>query len=159
MRRPVDGENRCSLPGWMRRCTRSPFAGGRAGIGPLRTVGTAVVVRAGDRLVRVVRPLQPLRVAVDERGWRLRAPGLELEGHADGAPSHRLPVPIPAERRNEPDAAAQHLAGEVRLRLARRGRTLFEGVSALAGLERGGAPPAWPRRPAPRPRSTARRAR
>jgi hypothetical protein len=118
------------------------FAGGRAGVGPLRMVATALVVRAGGETVRLVRPLQPLRVGVDERGWRLRGrtPGgvsVEVEGHANGTAPHRLPIPLPAERRHREDAATQHLAGELRVVLRRRGRTLFDGTSRLAGLERG----------------------
>jgi len=118
------------------------FAGGRAGIGALRTTATALVVSAGGELVRLVRPLQPLRVGVDERGWRFsgRTPGgvsVEVEGHANGTPPHLLPVPDPAARRHREGAAAQHLAGELHVALRRRGRTLFRGTSALAGLERG----------------------
>jgi hypothetical protein len=118
------------------------FAGGRAGIGPLRMVATALVVRAGGEMVRLVRPLQPLRVAVDGSGWRFagRTPGgvsVEVEAHANGTAPHRLPIPLPAERRHREDAATQHLAGELRVRLRRRGRTVFEGTSRLAGLERG----------------------
>jgi hypothetical protein len=121
------------------------FAGGRAGVGPLRLTATALVVSAGGELVRLVRPLQPLRVEVsDAAGWRFsgRTPGgvsVEVEGHANGTPPHLLPVPDPAARRHREDAAAQHLAGELRVTLRRRGRTVFAGTSALAGLERGSA--------------------
>jgi hypothetical protein len=118
------------------------FAGGRAGVGALRMTATSLVVSAGGELVRLVRPLQPLRVAVDDAGWRLsgRTPGgvsVEVEGHANGTPPHLLPVPDPAARRHREDAAAQHLAGELHVTLRRRGRTLFAGTSTLAGLERG----------------------
>lgn len=82
------------------------------------------MVSAGGSLHRLVRPLQPLRV----------------EGHANGTPPHLLPVPEPRARRHREGAAAQHLAGELRLTLRRRGRTVFDGTSALAGLERGAAP-------------------
>ena len=44
------------------------FAGGRAGLGRLRATATALVVAVGDDVRSVVRPLRPLRVAVDERG-------------------------------------------------------------------------------------------
>jgi hypothetical protein len=120
------------------------FAGGRAGVRGLRMTATSLVVSAGGELVRLVRPLQPLRVAVDGHGWRFsgRTPGgvsVEVEGHANGTPPHLLPVPEPASRRHLENAAAQHLAGELRVSLRRRGRTLFEGTSALAGLERGSA--------------------
>jgi tocopherol cyclase len=118
------------------------FAGGRAGVGALRMTATSLVVSAGGELVRLVRPLQPLRVAVDDAGWRLsgRTPGgvsVDVEGHANGTPPHLLPVPDPAARRHREGAAAQHLAGELHVTLRRRGRTLFSGTSTLAGLERG----------------------
>jgi tocopherol cyclase len=63
----------------------------------------------------------------------------EVEGHANGTPPHLLPVPDPAARRHRENAAAQHPAGELRVTLRRRGRTLFRGASVLAGLERGSA--------------------
>jgi hypothetical protein len=119
-------------------------------VGPLRLTATSLVVSAGGELVRLVRPLQPLRVGVDGRGWRLsgRTPGglaVEVEGHANGTAPHSLPIPLPAERRHREDAATQHLAGELRVVLRRRGRTLYEGTSRLAGLERGdGRPPVRP---------------
>jgi hypothetical protein len=118
------------------------FAGGRAGLGALRVTATSLVVSAGGELVRLVRPLQPLRVEVGATGWRfsgrtLGGISVEVEGHANGTPPHLLPVPVPAERRHRADAAAQHLAGELRVALRRRGRTVFEGTSALAGLEHG----------------------
>jgi hypothetical protein len=118
------------------------FAGGRAGMGGLRMVATSLVVRAGGEVVRLVRPLQPLRVGVDADGWRFsgRTPGgvsVEVEAHANGTAPHRLPIPLPAERRHREDAAVQHLAGELRVTLRRRGRTVYEGTSPVAGLERG----------------------
>jgi hypothetical protein len=113
------------------------FAGGRAGIGRVRATATALVVALGDEVHTVVRPLRPLRVAVDERGWRLAGGGIEVDAHADGAQPHLLPVPVPHERRRLDDWAPQHLAGTLHLRVRRRGRTLYEGTSHLAGLERG----------------------
>jgi tocopherol cyclase len=120
------------------------FAGGLAGVGPLRLTATSLVVSAGGELVRLVRPLQPLHVDVGAGGWRLsgRTPGgiaVEVEGHANGTPPHLLPIPIPGERRHAEAAAHQHLAGALTLRLRRRGRTLFSGESLLAGLEQGTA--------------------
>jgi hypothetical protein len=47
---------------------------------------------------------------------------------------------VPAERRRLDGFSAMHLAGTLRLRLRRRGRTVFEGTSRLAGLERGRGP-------------------
>ena len=45
--------------------------------------------------------------------------------------------PCPHERRRLDDWAPQHLTGTLHLRVRRRGRTLYEGTSHLAGLERG----------------------
>jgi hypothetical protein len=113
------------------------FAGGRAGIGPLRTTATALVVALGNEVKGVVRPPRPLGVAVDDRGWRFSGGGIELEGHAEGVTPHLLPVPVPRERRRLDDWAPQHLTGTLRLRIRRRSRTLYEGTSHLAGLELG----------------------
>jgi hypothetical protein len=113
------------------------FAGGRAGIGPARVVATALVVALGSEVRTVVRPPRPLRVAVDDRGWRFSGGGIEVEGHADGVSPHLLPVPVPHERRRLDDWAPQHLTGTLRLAVRRRGRLVYEGTSHLAGLERG----------------------
>jgi len=117
------------------------FAGGRAGVGRLQVLSTALVVRVGDQVVRAVRPLHPMRVEVSDRGWRLRARTarhtIELEGRANGTPPHALPIPLAAQRRNLEGAAAQYLASEVRVVLRRGRRVLFRGASALGGLERG----------------------
>src|SRR5262249_40049671 len=80
------------------------FAGGRAGIGPLRATATSLVVALGGEVHTVVRPLRPLRVAVDDRGWRLTGGGIEVDAHADGAQPHPLPVPVPRERPSPPPA-------------------------------------------------------
>jgi hypothetical protein len=113
------------------------FAGGRAGIGPLRTTATALVVALGGDVRTVVRPPRPLRVAVDDRGWRLSGGGIEVEGHAYNVTPHLLPIPVPKERRRLDDWAPQHLTGTLHLKVRHRGRTLYEGTSHLAGLERG----------------------
>jgi hypothetical protein len=117
------------------------FAGGRAGVGRLQVLSTALVARVGDEVVRAVRPLQPMRIEVGPRRWRLRARTarhwIELEGAANGTPPHALPIPLAAQRRNQEGAAAQYLASEVRLVVRRGRRTLFSGASALGGLERG----------------------
>jgi hypothetical protein len=116
------------------------FAGGRAGIGPVRTTATALVVALGSEVRAVVRPPHRLSVAVDERGWRLSGGGIEIEGHTEGVTPHLLPVPVPHERRRLDDWAPQHLTGSLRLCIRRRGRTLYEGTSRLAGLELGRGP-------------------
>ena len=116
------------------------FAGGRAGIGRLHTTASALVVALGNDVRTVVRPPRALRVAADERGWRLSGGGIEVEGHAEGVSPHLLPVPVPHERRRLDDWAPQHLAATLRLKVGRRGRTLYEGTSRLAGLELGRGP-------------------
>jgi tocopherol cyclase len=113
------------------------FAGGPA-LGPLRA--TAAIVHADGRLVRRGEPvLAGVRADVSPGRWLLRGRGLEIEAQADPAAAHILDVPVPAERRTLP-WSHQHLAGQLRVRLTRRGRLLFEGESALAGLELGRAP-------------------
>lgn len=122
------------------------FAGGDLRYGPVRTHATALVMRVGDRLIRLGEPLlAPVRHTVTDGRWHLRGRGLageiEVEGIAVPSEAHALPVPLPAERRHV-TGARQHLAGEVHVRVRRRGRTLFEGTSRLAGLERGETDPA-----------------
>jgi hypothetical protein len=113
-------------------------------VGGVQVLATSLVVVLGGELIHAVRPLVPMHVRVDDRGWSLRARTprhhLELEAHANGTAAHLLPVPVPAERRNLDGAAVQHLAGALRIRVSRRGRTVWEGASALAGLERGVGP-------------------
>jgi hypothetical protein len=140
------------------------FAGGRAGLGRAAGVSVgagALVVRLGQRVLRVVSPLQPLRVAVDEAGWRLRGRAgrhaIEVHGHAGAEPAHLLPVPVPLERRHLDGWAPQHLAGTLRLSVSRGGRTVFEGASTLAGLERGRGHLSPDVPPARRPARAARR--
>jgi len=135
------------------------FAGGLATLGPVRLRATSVVVAVGGEVLRLISPPAPLRVTVDERGWRLRGRTaryrVEIAGHANGTAPHRLPVPVPAERRRRDGLSAMHLAGALHVRVRRGGRTLFEGASALAGLERGLGP--LSARPEPEP-TPARRA-
>jgi tocopherol cyclase len=113
------------------------FAGGRAGVGPLRTTASALVVALGNEVRSIVRPPRVLRVAADEQRWWLSGGGIEVEGHAGGSVAQLLPVPVPHERRHLDDWAPQHLAATLRLAVRRRGRTLYEGTSHLAGLELG----------------------
>jgi tocopherol cyclase len=132
------------------------FAGGRAALGPLRLpAATAVVVALGGDVLRLVSPPAPLAVEVDDRGWRLRGRTarhrVEVEGHAGGTAPHVLPVPIPAQHRRHEEQSAMHLAGTLHVRVRRGARTVFEGASALAGLERGLGPVSAPPAPAPRP--------
>jgi hypothetical protein len=114
------------------------FAGGPVGVGWARVRATAAVVRLNGT---VLRSWPPAAVDVGDGAWRLRARAgalrLEIEGAADPASAHTLTVPVPAERRAV-DRSHHHLAGEMRVLVTRRGRTVFAGESALAGLERGG---------------------
>jgi tocopherol cyclase len=120
------------------------FAGGLARLGPVPVRATAVVVALGGDVLRVVSPPAPLRVAVDERGWRVHARTarhrIVIHGDPSGSEPHLLPVPVPAERRRLEGYSAMHLAGALRVRVRRGGRTWFQGESALAGLERGRGP-------------------
>jgi len=117
------------------------FAGGRAGLGPLQATATSLVVRVGEEVVRIVRPLQPVAVQVGDGSWRLRGRTprwtVAVEADAAGTEPHGLPVPLPAQRRNLDTGARQHLAGRLELTVTRRGFTVFRGESVLAGLERG----------------------
>jgi hypothetical protein len=130
---------------------------GDATFGPARLPrATSIVVALGGEVLRLVSPVVPMRVAVDAGGWRLQARGprhrIDLEGHAGGAAPHVLPVPVPAERGRHVAQSAMHLAGTLRVRVRRGGRTVFAGESALAGLERGLGPVSPPRAPGPTPR-------
>jgi tocopherol cyclase len=121
------------------------FAGGRATLGPLALPSaTSVVVALGGDVLRLVWPPAPLRVAVDEGGWRLRGRTalhrVEIEGRAGATPPHLLPVPFPEDRHRHEEQSAMHLAGELRVRVRRGRRTVFAGESVLAGLERGLGP-------------------
>ena len=119
------------------------FAGGAARAAGVPVTATSIVVRAGEEVVRLTRPPAALQIAAGGGRWRLAGRSarhaIVLEGHADGNEPHLLPVPVPAQRRNEEDVAAQHLAGELRVALRRGRRTVYAGSSPLAGLERGGA--------------------
>jgi Tocopherol cyclase len=117
------------------------FAGGPA-LGRLEA--TAVVVRVDGRLVRLGEPLvAPVRATVTPGSWRLTGRSarhrVEVEAEADPASAHVMDVPVPGEYRTVP-WSHQHLAGRLRVHVRRRGRTVYEGVSELAGLEQGRAP-------------------
>jgi hypothetical protein len=117
------------------------FAGGPA-LGPIRA--TAVVVAVDGTLVRLGEPVvAPVQADVAPGRWLLRGRSplhrVEVEAGADPRAAHVLDVPVPHERRTLP-WSHQHLAGSLRVRLTRRGRVLYAGESALAGLELGRAP-------------------
>ncbi len=119
------------------------FAGGQVALGS-HALGsaTAIVVRVGDEVARLGLPGALVSASADGSSWRLRGRGprygVELEGESNGTEPHRLPVPIPEERRSEP-GAEQYLAGLVRVGLRRGRRTVWRDSSQLAGLERGTA--------------------
>ena len=118
------------------------FAGGPA-LGRLRA--TAVVVHVGGRLLRLGEPLiAAVHADVSPERWVLHGRSLtgvrvEIEGTGDPGAAHVLDVPVPEERRVVP-WSHQHLAGSLRVRVTRRGQLVYEGSSALAGLELGRAP-------------------
>ena len=117
------------------------FAGGPA-LGGLEA--TALVVGVDGRLLRLGEPvLAPVRAATAPGSWRLAGRTLrhrvEVEAAADPGAAHVLDVPVPGEHRAVP-WSHHHLAGALRVRVSRRGRTLYAGESTLAGLELGRAP-------------------
>lgn len=114
------------------------FAGGPA-LGRLEA--TAVAIWIGGRLVRLGEPLvAPVHATVEPGSWRLAGRSarhrVEVEAAADPAAAQIMDVPVPAEHRTLP-WSHQHLAGRLRVHLRRRGRTVYEGESVLAGLEQG----------------------
>jgi tocopherol cyclase len=116
------------------------FAGGRLALAGRVVPPTAVVVRLGKQVLRFAPPLARLRVRATDRTWAIRAHSprhrVEIEGDAGGAAPHVLPVPDVTT--GQVDMRSKHyLAGRLRLRVSRGTRTVFEGESPLAGLERG----------------------
>ena len=118
------------------------FSGGLLELGPLKRDVTGVVVRLGDRVLRITPPAL-VSSNCDGRRWHIGARTgryrVELDGHGVGAGPHVLPVPLPAERRNI-DTDYEYLAGTLRCRVREWGRTIFDGTSELAGLEIGSRP-------------------
>ncbi len=128
--------------GFERRDVCVAFAGGDVAVGPGQMQASSVVVALGERVLRLGNPLlAPVHVEADGARWRLHGRGprwsVELEGEAVLQDAHRLPVPLPSERRSVP-GALEHLAARVRLVVRRRGRVAYVGESALGGLEIGG---------------------
>ncbi len=118
------------------------FSGGLLSLGPIARLVSGIVVRIGDRVIRLTPPT-PVRSEVSPGRWSLHARSLryriDLEGDGAGIDPHVLPVPLPAERRNV-DTDFEHLAGRLHCTVRERGRVLFEGTSHLAGLEIGSLP-------------------
>ena len=116
------------------------FAGGGVRLPVGLVAPTAVVVRLGDRVLRLVPPLARTVAAVGADAWRVHARQgrvtISIEGAAGAhaTPAH-LPVPLPHEYRAEL-RSRQLLAGGIHLEVTRSGRRLYAGSSRLAGLER-----------------------
>jgi hypothetical protein len=118
------------------------FAGGRALPG---LDATALAVRVDGRLVRMGEPLVgPVRAQAAHGEIRLSGRTLShrvlVEATADPAAAHTLDVPVPGERRTVPWSHHHVAGGTLRVRITRRGRTVYEGESRNAGLEIGRAP-------------------
>ncbi len=118
------------------------FSGGLLELGPLSREVTGVVVRLGDRVLRITPPALTSYRGGEDR-WRISAQTLryrvDLDGRGTPEGPHALPVPLPAERRNI-DSDFEYLAGSLRCTVREWGRVIFEGTSALAGLEIGSRP-------------------
>lgn len=118
------------------------FSGGVLRLGPVARAVAGVVVRLGDRVIRITPPA-PVRSEAADGRWVLRARSLryqvDLDGDGTGLDPHVLPVPLPAERRNV-DTDFEHLGGRLHCVVRDRGRVVFDGRSELAGLEVGSLP-------------------
>jgi tocopherol cyclase len=118
------------------------FSGGLLQLGPIRKDVTGVVVRIGDRVIRMTPPAL-VRSHVGDGRWSVQARTpryqIELDGDGAGLNPHILPVPLPAERRNV-DTDFEHLAGRLHCTVREFGRVVFDGTCDLAGLEIGSRP-------------------
>ena len=118
------------------------FSGGLLQLGPIRRDVTGVVVRLGNRVIRMTPPAL-VRSHVTDGHWTVsaRTPRyqIELDGDGAGLHPHVLPVPLPAERRNV-DTDFEHLAGQLHCTVRKFGGVVFDGTCELAGLETGSRP-------------------
>lgn len=118
------------------------FSGGLLELGPLKRDVTGVVVRLGDRVLRITPPAL-VSSTCDVEQWHItaRTARYQVELKGEGTPDgpHVLPVPLPAERRNI-DTDYEYLAGTLHCTVREWGRTIFEGTSELAALEVGSRP-------------------
>ncbi len=118
------------------------FSGGLLSLGPIARDVNGVVVRVGEKVIRMTPPVL-VRSVLGDNQWVIRGRSLryqiELEGDGRHLPPHVLPVPLPAQRRNI-DTDFEHLGGRLRCTVREFGRLLFEGTSELAGLEVGTRP-------------------
>jgi transglutaminase-like putative cysteine protease len=91
-------------------------------------------------LLRLGPPFAHMTASAGDGAWQVRARSarhvVDIEGDANGSRAHRLPVPVPAERRLV-DGPAQHFTGRLRVSVRRGRRMIFRGESELAALERG----------------------
>ena len=71
------------------------FAGGRAGLGPLRAPATALVVAVGDEVRPSCGRCAPCASPSTSAAGACAGGGIEVEAHADGVAPHLLPVPVP----------------------------------------------------------------
>jgi tocopherol cyclase len=119
------------------------FSGGLLELGPIRQEVTGVVVRLGQRVIRMTPPAL-VRSQLSDGRWTVRARTpryqIDLDGDGTDLEPHVLPVPLPAERRNV-DTDFEHLAGRLHCTVRKFGRVLFDGTSELAALEVGSRPP------------------
>jgi tocopherol cyclase len=92
------------------------FSGGLLALGPLKGEAAGVVVRLGDRVIRMTPPTAWVRSDIGERTWRMRATSLryhiEIPGDRTHLEPHALPVPLPGQRRNV-DTDFEHLGGRL----------------------------------------------
>lgn len=90
------------------------FSGGLLELGPLKRDVTGVVVRLGDRVLRITPPAL-VSSSCDLDRWRIdaRTARYRVELNGEGTPEgpHVLPVPLPGERRNI-DTDYEYLAGK-----------------------------------------------
>lgn len=118
------------------------FSGGLLSLGPIARDVNGIVVRLGNRVIRMTPPVL-VRSTVGDNQWYLRGRSLryeiELEGDGRHLPPHVLPVPLPDQRRNI-DTDFEHLGGRLRCAVRDSGRLLFDGTSEMAGLEVGSRP-------------------
>lgn len=125
------------------------FAGGQITAGPsvrgrrLHTEVTALVVALPDgRVVRLGDPLvSPVRTQARPGRWQLHGRSarwrIEVDASIEPGQDFVLPVPLVEERRNTP-GALESLVGRLEVRVAERGREVWQGSTTLAGLELGG---------------------
>lgn len=137
--------------GFLEQDAAVSFAGGRLALGVVRLAPTAVVLRLGPRVHRLVAPLARVSTQVAPGEWRIRArtpAGLIVELAGDATPDHAHALPVPlVEARDVVLRSRQHLAGVLEVSVRSGGRVRLRARTSLAGLERGrpapppGAPP------------------